>query len=136
MTGLKDLMAEAGGRVQAVSAEELKTRQDGGEAILVVDVRERHEFEQGHLPGAVNIPRGWLEIRAASDSPTANPVIAENPDACVVTYCTQAPGARSLFSAATLMDLGFTNVLAMRGGLNEWSDSGYSVDEGRSAAAT
>jgi rhodanese-related sulfurtransferase len=128
--GLKDLMAEAGGRVTSVSAEELKQRQDAGESILVVDVRERHEFEKGHLPGAVNIPRGWLEIRAAADSPTANPVIAEKRDACVVTYCTQAPGARSLFGAATLMDLGFTNVLAMRGGLNEWSDIGYDVDSG------
>jgi len=129
-------MAEAASRVQAVSVEELKARQDRGEPVLVVDVRERHEFEKGHVPGAVNIPRGWLEIRAASDSPLANPVIAENRDACVVTYCTQAPGARSLFGAATLMDLGFTNVLALRGGLNEWSDSGYEVDAGSSAATT
>ena len=131
MTGFKDLMAEAGGRVEPVSVEELKQRQEAGEAILVVDVRERHEFEKGHVPGAINIPRGWLEVRAAGDSPGANPVIAENPDACVVTYCTQAPGARSLFGAVTLMDLGFTNVLALRGGLNEWSENGYDVDSGR-----
>jgi rhodanese-related sulfurtransferase len=126
--GLKDLMADAAGRVQSVTAQEMKERQDRGEVDLVIDVRDAREFEEGHLPGAVNISRGLLEIRAAADSPGADPAIAANQDARIVTYCTKAPGARALLAAGTLAELGYTNVVVLRGGLNEWAEQGFAVD--------
>jgi rhodanese-related sulfurtransferase len=127
--GLKELLADAAGRVQGVSAQEVKERQDRGEVDLVLDVRERHEFDEAHVPGAVNISRGLLELRAADGSPSADPALAGNKDARIVTYCTKAPGLRSLLAADTLAALGYTNVVAMRGGLTEWAEGGFEVDE-------
>src|ERR671934_2692115 len=108
--GLKEMVAEARGRVREVSPEDVKGALDGGEHVLVLDVREPHEFAQGHLPGAINVPRGMLELTADADSPSADPAVAGKRDVRVVTYCLKAPGARSLFAADTLATMGFANV--------------------------
>jgi rhodanese-related sulfurtransferase len=129
MAGLKELVAEARGRVREVSPSDVKAALDGGEELVVLDVREPHEFAQGHLPGAINVPRGVLELKADADSPVADPAIAQKRDARVVTYCVKAPGARSLFAADTLATMGFTNVAAMTAGLNGWTEAGLPLDK-------
>lgn len=127
--GLKDLIADASGRVNTASVQEVRDGMDSGEVALVLDVRDRHEFDRGHVPGSKHISRGVLELRAADDSPSADPALAENKDALIVTYCTQSPGLRSLMAADTLAGLGYTRVVMMRGGLNEWTESGFEVEE-------
>jgi rhodanese-related sulfurtransferase len=127
-TGLKEMVAEARGRVQEVSPQDVKGALDGGEELVVLDVREPHEFAQGHLPGALNVPRGMLELTADADSPVADPALAEKRDARVVTYCLRAPGARSLFAADTLAKMGFTNVAAMAAGVSGWTEAGLPVE--------
>ena len=129
MAGLKELVAEARGRVREVSPSDVKAALDGGEELVVLDVREPHEFAQGHLPGAINVPRGVLELKADADSPVADPAIAQKRDARVVTYCVKAPGARSLFAADTLATMGFTNVAAMTAGLKGWTEAGLPLDK-------
>jgi molybdopterin/thiamine biosynthesis adenylyltransferase/rhodanese-related sulfurtransferase len=94
-----------------------------GSRPVVVDVREQHEFEEGHIPGAVHVPRGHLETRiegAVRDR--AQPV---------VLYC--ASGNRSAFAADTLQRaLGYEQVSSMTGGITLWKDRGFDVDVPRS----
>jgi rhodanese-related sulfurtransferase len=122
------MVAEARGRVHEITPQEVMTRLEAGEELLVLDVREPHEFAQGHLPGAVNVPRGLLELKADAESPVADPAVAEKRDAQVVTYCLKAPGARSLFAAETLAKMGFTKVAAMSAGVNGWTEAGQPIE--------
>jgi rhodanese-related sulfurtransferase len=122
--GLKDMVQEALGSVEAVSAAAVKEGLDRGEVDLVLDVREPNEWADGHVPGAMNVPRGVLELRADPDSPATDPALSANKDARVVVYCLKAPGARSLLAAQTLARMGYSNVAAMRGGFEEWRAEG------------
>src|SRR5919201_1416851 len=127
-TGLKQMVADAKGRVPEISPNDVKEALDVGDELLLLDVREPHEFAQGHLPGAVNVPRGMLELTADAQSPVADPTVAGRRDARVVTYCLKAPGARSLFAADTLTKMGFTNVAAMTSGVNGWAEAGLPLE--------
>lgn len=84
------------------------------EGPVLVDVREQNEWEEGHIPGAVHIPRGYLEQQIES--------VARDRGKPVVLYC--AGGIRSAFAAKTLQDMGYENVLSMEGGYGGWKDEG------------
>jgi molybdopterin/thiamine biosynthesis adenylyltransferase/rhodanese-related sulfurtransferase len=90
-----------------------------GRAPVLVDVREQHEYEEGHIPGAVHVPRGHLESRIeGSVGDKSRPV---------VTYC--ASGNRSAFAAHTLQSLlGYEDVASMTGGITLWKDRGFEVE--------
>src|SRR5438876_3959097 len=89
-----------------------------GNGAVVVDVRETHEFEAGHLPGAKHVPRGYLESRIDG-------VVPDRSER-VILYC--ASGQRSALAANTLIgELGFENVQSMTGGYTLWKDRGYDV---------
>ena len=90
-----------------------------GNGITLIDVRESEEWDRGHLPGAVHVPRGYLESRIEG--------AVKDRDARVVLYC--ASGQRSALAAHTLEDLlGYTNVSSMTGGITLWKDRGYKVE--------
>src|SRR5712692_7298080 len=81
---------------------------------VLIDVRESDEWRQGHIPQAVAIPRGFLELRVEEKVPDhKTPVILQ---------C--ASGTRSLLAARTLKELGYENVYNMTGGFNSWKDRG------------
>jgi rhodanese-related sulfurtransferase len=126
--GVKEMMQEALASVEAISAQDVKERLDSGDVDLVVDVREPKEWEGGHLPGAVNVPRGMLELRADPESPATDPALSANKDARVIVYCLKAPGARSVLAAQTLGSMGYSNVAAMRGGFEEWQAEGLPAE--------
>jgi rhodanese-related sulfurtransferase len=126
--GLKDMVEEASGTVEVISAPAVQEGLDKGEVDVVLDVREPSEWGEGHLPGATNVPRGMLELRADPESPVTDPALSANKDARVVVYCLKAPGARSLLAAQTLGRMGYTNVAAMRGGLEEWRSAGLPAE--------
>jgi len=94
-------------------------REGLGNGVVLVDVREGEEFERERIPGAVHVPRAYLESRiegAVSDR-----------DAHVVLYC--ASGQRSALAADTLQELlGYTNVESMTGGITLWKDRGYDTE--------
>jgi sulfur-carrier protein adenylyltransferase/sulfurtransferase len=97
-----------------------------GNGGVIVDVREQHEFEESHLPGAVHVPRGHLESRIEGSAP--------DKDAHVVLYCSS--GNRSALAAKTMQDLlGYKDVASMRGGITLWKDRGYEVEVPRSLTA-
>lgn len=109
------LLALAKSEITEISPQELKQRLDNGEELAVVDVRERDEFVQGHLPGATFIPRGYLELQIEQNHPDR--------DKPVVIYC--AGGVRSAFAARNLNEMGYTNTISLIGGFNGWKDAGY-----------
>jgi molybdopterin/thiamine biosynthesis adenylyltransferase/rhodanese-related sulfurtransferase len=92
---------------------------NGDREIVVVDVRESEEWDAGHIPGAVHVPRGYLESRIEG--------AVRDRDADVVLYC--ASGNRSALAAHTLKELlGYENVRSMTGGITLWKDRGYEVE--------
>src|SRR5580658_521373 len=117
-TTYTDLMADVRKRTKQVSLEELKRRIDAGEKLTLVDVREKDEWRAGFIPGAVSIPRGFLEIQAEQKLPDKN--------AHIVAYC--AGGTRSALAAATLQELGYSNVETANPGFVRWKDLGYPVE--------
>ncbi len=128
MAALKELIAEAKRRVRALEPTEVKEQLEAGKIAVLLDVREPAEYVQGHLPGAVNIPRGMLELKADSDSPVADKRLTASRSGSVVVYCLKAPGARSLFAADTLAQMGYEQVAAMPAGVNGWTESGFEVE--------
>src|SRR5262245_32940283 len=113
----QQLMTEARQQVTEVSADERKTRLADGKMPVLLDVREREEFRQGYIPDAVSIPRGFLEIRVEETVPDK-----KNP---VITYC--ASGTRSLLAGRILKELGYDDVVSMRGGYNAWKNQGLPI---------
>lgn len=100
---------------QGVREADATTARDlQAEGAMFVDVREQDEVDQGAVPGAIHIPRGYLEMRVENAIPDRN--------APVVVYC--AGGTRSLFGAETLQHLGYTNVRSLAGGFNAWKSAG------------
>jgi rhodanese-related sulfurtransferase len=122
------MVQEALASVEAVSANDVREGLDSGQVDLVVDVREPKEWEGGHVPGAINVPRGMLELRADPESPATDPTLSADRDARVIVYCLKAPGARSVLAAQTLGSMGYSNVAAMRGGFEEWQAEGLPAE--------
>jgi len=89
--------------------------------IVLVDVREKHEWNEGHIPGAIHVPRGYLELQVEEAVP--------DKDKTVVLYC--AGGVRSLMAGATLQQMGYKNVVSMAGGFGAWKGNGYSFVQPR-----
>jgi len=117
-----ELVAEAQGRITELAPAALAALDDGH---VLIDVREPDEYAQGHLPGAVNLPRGVLEFRIH-----AHPALAcaphgaqAAPDRALVLYC--LGGGRSALAAASLQSLGFGRVRSLAGGLEAWRNAGF-----------
>ena len=117
-TTYTDLIADVRKRTKQVSLEELKRRLEAGETMTVLDVREKEEWRGGYIPGAVSLPRGFLEIQAEQKLPDKG--------ARIVAYC--AGGTRSALAAATLQELGYTRVETANPGFVRWKDLGYPVE--------
>src|SRR5690348_4436906 len=94
------LLQEARKDVRLVGLDEIKRRFDAKEPYTLVDVREKDETRLGFIPGAVLIPRGFLEQQAEQRLP--------NKDAKIIVYC--AAGNRSTFAAKVLQEMGYTHV--------------------------
>jgi molybdopterin/thiamine biosynthesis adenylyltransferase/rhodanese-related sulfurtransferase len=98
-----------------------------GRGVVLVDVRENEEFAAGHIPGAVHVPRSYLETRIEG-------AVGTDRDRPIVIYCQS--GNRSAFAAHTLTEqLGYTDVVHMTGGITLWKDRGYEVEVPRSLSA-
>lgn len=113
MASFRELLADAKSKIQEVDTQTAATQIEA-QQVVVLDVREPDEFEQGALKNVVHIPRGHLEAQVESK-------IADK-TAPVIVYC--AGGVRSAFAAKTLQELGYTNVLSMAGGFGKWKDEG------------
>lgn len=114
-----DLLQEVKSQIRTVPLEEVKRRYDAREGYTLVDVREKDETRQGFIPGAVFLPRGFLEMQAEQRLPDKS--------ARIVVYC--AGGTRSALAAKSLMDLGYSHVESAMPGFVRWKDMAYPVDK-------
>ena len=107
----RELLNEAKSHIREVTPADVV---DLVGSTIFLDVREPDEYEQGTVPGAIHIPRGHLEFQVEGR--------LVDKAAPIVVYC--AGGIRSAFSAKTLGDLGYTDVVSVDGGFNRWKDEG------------
>ena len=123
------MLAEAEAQVPFMAMAELNARLDDAAAeraagkpgaLIVLDVRERDAFEAGHIPGAMLLPRGQLELRVNQALP--------DPTARIVTCCDF--GRISTLAAATLHEMGFARAVALDGGIKAWREAGLPLESG------
>lgn len=113
-----DLIKSVRSQIRVVSLDDLKKRLEEKAPIVLVDVREKDEVRAGFIPGALSLPRGFLEIQVEQKVPDKN--------ANVILYC--AGGTRSALAAKTLLDMGYTNVESANPGFVRWKDLGYPIE--------
>lgn len=110
-----DLINEAKERIREVSPNEALQEQH---TAVFIDCREPNEFNLGHIPGAILIPRGQLE---------QNIEALVTRDKRIILYC--ASGNRSALGADTLQQMGYTNVVSLAAGFRGWFEAGGEIDD-------
>ncbi|MEO8601853.1 MAG: molybdopterin-synthase adenylyltransferase MoeB [bacterium] len=111
----RDLMTEARQIVPEWTPDDVRQRTSNGAGYRVIDVREKEEYREGHLAGAVSVPRGFLDMRIEETVP--------DKDAPIILYC--AGGTRSMLAGRTLKEMGYSNVTSMAGGFGGWKGAGH-----------
>jgi len=112
MGSYRDYFAELKKSVKEATPQEVQELLKGD--VQLGDVREKNEWDEGHLPGAAFVPKSYLEQWAEDRLPSK--------DKPTILYC--AAGVRSVMAADTLRKLGYTNVISMSGGYTRWKDAG------------
>src|SRR5262249_51460581 len=115
MASYRELLQQVKGEIDEVDAARARELLDAPAPPALVDVRESDEWDEGHIPGAVHVPRGFLESKIETAAPDRSTP--------VVVYC--AGGARSAFAAKTLEELGYENVVSLAGGYTDWKRNGF-----------
>ena len=116
-----DLVAEARAKIEEVAAGTFNADRAGA---ILIDVREPAEFETGHIPGSINIPRGVLEFQVDAHPAVANVSgdALSHKECPIVVVC--RTGGRAALSAVNLQRLGFRNVSSIAGGVIAWGEDG------------
>ncbi len=122
---LMDFVAAARAQIQELDAAGLQLMLSEKTDLLLVDVRESGEHEQGHLQNAHLVPRGILEAAADLNYPKRDEILSAARERPVVLYC--ASGGRSAMAALTLQMMGFKTVYSLAGGFMKWQESGLPV---------
>lgn len=119
-TSVSQLLEEAEHDVPFLSMDDAQTQQSKRtNDFVLLDVREKEAFEKEHIPGAINLPRGQLELRVNEVFP--------DPTVRIVTYC--QVGKISVLAAATLRRMGFTRTSALDGSMEQWRVNGLPVEK-------
>ena len=116
-----DLVAEARAKIREVAPGAFHAAVADA---VVIDVREPSEFETGHIPGAINIPRGVLEFQVDAHAAVANvsdPALSHK-ERPIVLVC--RTGGRAALSALSVQRLGFADVRSIAGGVLAWGEAG------------
>jgi len=117
MAAYRELLAQVKAEIDEVDAVRARELVESGDP-LIVDVREQDEWDEGHVPGAIHIPRGYLESRIESAAPDRSQQI--------LLYC--SAGNRSAFAAKTLQELGYDEPVSLAGGFTDWKRNGFPVE--------
>ena len=115
----QELIAMVKGEIRQASTKQLMQEMSTGQQVHIVDVREQDEFERGHIPGALFMPRGFLELRIENTIPDRT--------ARIYLYC--GGGNRSALAARSLQEMGYTDVFSLEGGFSQWQRESKPVEE-------
>lgn len=118
--GFLKLVNDAKSRIRELNVDYVKRKLDAGERFQLIDVREDHEWDKGHLPRAMHLGKGIIE-RDVEEKIT-------DKGAEIVCYC--GGGFRSAMVADNLQKMGYTNVWSMDGGWRGWTEAGYPIEGG------
>lgn len=118
MNAFQKLVAEAKKNITEISPEEAAQKRDNGEA-LIIDVRDKDEFKEEHIPSAVNLSRGTVELDIEETVP--------DPNAVIILHC--GGGGRSALAAESLQKMGYKNVRSLAGGLKAWKAAGLPTEK-------
>jgi rhodanese-related sulfurtransferase len=110
------LVAEAKNKITEISPQDAAKKFKNGEAIIV-DVRETDEWDEEHIPGAIHLSRGTIELDIEEKVP--------DPNAMIICHC--GGGGRSALAAESLQKMGYKNVRSMAGGFKAWKAAGLPV---------
>src|SRR6202162_5621005 len=108
-TGFEKLVAEAKKNITEISPQDAAAKLNSGEAVIV-DVRDKDEWDEGHVPGAMHMSRGTIELDVEEKVPDTN--------AMIICHC--GGGGRSALAAESLQKMGYKNVRSMAGGFKAW----------------
>ena len=114
MKNAHDLVLEAKAQIHEVTLEDAEATIRAAD--LLLDVREADEFHAGHIPGAINIPRGVLEFKLSND-----PALCAR-ELNIVLYCKTS--GRAALAACSLQAMGYRQVQSLAGGFDAWSAAG------------
>ena len=114
----EELCNDARSRVRELSVEEVKEKLAAGAKFYFIDVREDHEWNQGHAQAAQHLGRGIIERDIEKSVPDKASEL--------VLYC--GGGFRSALAADNLQKMGYQNVYSMAGGIRAWKDAGYPME--------
>ena len=117
MAGYRELLAQVKTEIDEVDPVRARELIESGDPVIV-DVREQDEWDEGHVPGAVHIPRGHLESRIEATAPDRSRQ--------VLVYC--SAGNRSAFATKTLQELGYDDPVSLAGGFTDWKRNGFPVE--------
>ena len=92
-----------------ITAEEAKQIMDSEDGYIILDVRTREEYDQGHIPGATQISHEEIAEKAEE--------VLTDKDQLILVYCRS--GRRSKIAAEALVELGYTNIKEF-GGILDW----------------
>jgi molybdopterin/thiamine biosynthesis adenylyltransferase/rhodanese-related sulfurtransferase len=115
MPTYRELLTQVKSEIDEIDSPAAAALRESAEPAVFVDVRERDEWDEGHIPGALHVPRGSLESRIENAVPDRA--------ARIVLYC--ATGARSAFAAKALEELGYEDVVSLAGGIVDWKRNGF-----------
>ncbi|MFL6545061.1 MAG: sulfurtransferase [Verrucomicrobia bacterium] len=107
------LVAEAKKNITEISPQDAASKLQSSEAVIV-DVREKDEWDEQHIPGAIHLSRGTLELDVEEKVPDMN--------ATIICHC--GGGGRSALAAESLQKMGYKNVRSMAGGFKAWKAAG------------
>ena len=106
-------------KIETISTRELKIRRDANPDLCLIDVREDHEWQDSHIPGALHIPKDEITDRIEEKMPDRNHPI----------YLHCRSGVRSLYAANCLLEMGYHEVYSVDGGIVEWEMCGYPTEK-------
>jgi rhodanese-related sulfurtransferase len=115
-SGFEKLVSEAKKKITEISPAEAAAKSNSGEAVIV-DVREKDEWDEGHIPTAIHISRGTIELDVEEKVPDTN--------AMIICHC--GGGGRSALAAESLQKMGYKNVRSMAGGFKAWKAAGLAT---------
>ena len=108
-TRYQRLVTEAKKTITEIAPQDASAKLKSGEAV-VVDVRDKDEWDEGHIPGAMHMSRGTIEIDIEEKVP--------DPNAMIICHC--GGGGRGALATASLQKMGYKNVRNMAGGFKAW----------------